>query len=128
MYEVGLSQEFRAQHVMPGAEGPEGRLHHHDYRLETVVTVPDLDARGMVVDLDVLEAALEQIVSMVDGRDLDAIRPEDAEAVTVEVLARWAHDELARRLDRPGTTTISIRVWESPRAFGGYSTPPSNSS
>ena len=128
MYEVGLSHEFRAQHVMPGSDGPEGRLHHHDYRLETVVTVADLDEQGMVVDLDVLDAALAEIVSMVDGADLETIRPAAVEAVTVEVLARWAHDQLARRLHHSNETTVSIRVWESPRAFGGYSAPLSTSS
>ena len=41
---------------MPGVEGPEGELHEHDYRLEVVVEREKLDDRGMVCDLDVLDA------------------------------------------------------------------------
>ena len=56
--EVGLSRSVRAFHIMPGMPGPEGQLHDHDYRIEIVVDREQLDERGMVCDLDVLEAAL----------------------------------------------------------------------
>lgn len=126
MYEVGISAEFQAWHVMPGVEGPEGQLHAHDYRLEVVVARPSLDDRAMVCDLDVLEAALHGATEHVRGRDLEEIRPPEAEAVTVEILARWAHRQIARSL--PVTEAeLSVRVWESPRAFGGYAAPLSSS-
>ena len=126
MYEVGLSTGFNALHVMPGVEGPEGVLHEHDYRLEVVASRRDLDERGMVCDLDHLERALRDTVDIVKGKDLEVIRPPDAEAVTVEVLARWSHMEVGRRLGGSSIETLSVRVWESPIAFGGYSGPPPN--
>ncbi|MGH9276912.1 MAG: 6-pyruvoyl trahydropterin synthase family protein, partial [Acidimicrobiales bacterium] len=98
MYEVGTGVEVRAQHVMPGVEGPEGRLHSHDYRIEVVVEREALDERGMVCDLDVLDAALGSIADQVRDQDLEVIRPPEAEAVTVEVFARWAHGALADAL------------------------------
>jgi 6-pyruvoyltetrahydropterin/6-carboxytetrahydropterin synthase len=125
MYEVGLSKDFVAWHVMPGAAGPEGDLHTHDYKLEVVLSRADLDERGMVCDLDLLEAALEKVVAVVAGRDLEIIRPPDAEAVTVEVLSRWAHGALASKL--AVDADLSVRVWESPLAFGGYAAPISSS-
>ncbi len=121
MYEVGLSETFVAWHVMPGMEGPEGQLHSHDYRLEVVVSRPELDERGMVCDLDILDAALEKVVAGVADQNLEIIQPDDAEAVTVEVLAHWAHAELAAHLAIPAD--LSVRVWESPVAFGGYAAP-----
>lgn len=125
MYEVGLSKTFVAWHVMPGADGPEGELHTHDYRLEVVVSRDALDERGMVCDLDVLEVALDKIVGVVDGQNLDVIRPADADAVTVEVLSRWAHGALCAELATP--VDLAVRVWESPVAFGGYAAPTSSS-
>ena len=122
MFEVGLSKSFRAWHVMPGMEGPEGELHSHDYRLETIVTREALDDNGMVCDLDVLQAALDQVVAHVADKDLELIRPSDAEAVTVEVFARWAHGQISERISGHGQS-LSIRVWENPVAFGGYSAP-----
>ena len=120
-YEVGLSREVRAFHVMPGMPGPEGERHHHDYRIEVVVERRELDERGMVCDLDVLEAALADLTGRIEGKDLeDAIQPPDAEAITVEVFARWAHETLADAVRRAGAEMLALRVWESPTAFGGY--------
>jgi 6-pyruvoyltetrahydropterin/6-carboxytetrahydropterin synthase len=118
--EVGLSRNVRAFHIMPGMPGPEGQLHDHDYRIEIVVDREQLDERGMVCDLDVLEAALTELTSRVDGRNLEEIRPAEAEAVTVEVFARWVHDTLSPAVLAAGGETLAVRVWETAVAFGGY--------
>jgi 6-pyruvoyltetrahydropterin/6-carboxytetrahydropterin synthase len=123
MYEVGTAIEVRAFHVMPGVEGPEGQLHAHDYKVEAVVRRGDLDERGMVCDLDVLDGALQRLGDAVRDADLEAIRPADAEAVTVEVFARWAHAALADAVRAGGGEDLMVRVWESPFAFGAYAAP-----
>lgn len=120
VYEVGTATEVRALHVMPGVEGPEGRLHAHDYKLDVVVERAELDERGWVCDLDVLDAALAEAAQRVAGRDLEAIRPDGVEAVTVEVFARWLHATLAGTVRDAGADTLGVRVWESAVAFGGY--------
>ncbi len=118
--EVGLSRNVRAFHVMPGVPGPEGQLHDHDYRIDILVEREQLDGRGMVCDLDVLEAALTELTSQVEGRNLEEIRPAGAEAVTVEVFARWVHDSLSATVAAAGGEALAVRVWETPVAFGGY--------
>ncbi|MDQ2873674.1 MAG: 6-carboxytetrahydropterin synthase [Actinomycetota bacterium] len=105
---------------MPGLPGPEGELHDHDYRIEIVVEREQLDDRGMVCDLDVLEAALTDLTSRVEGRNLEGIRPAGFEAVTVEVFARWVHDTLSPVVTAAGGEALAVRVWETPVAFGGY--------
>ena len=122
-YEVGLSRGVRAFHIMPGLPGPEGQLHDHDYRIEVVVDRERLNERGMVCDLDVLEAAMTELAGRIDGRNLEEIRPASAEAVTVEVFARWVHDTLASAVATEGAGTLAVRVWETPAAFGGYRAP-----
>jgi len=74
----------------------------------------------MVCDLDVLEAALTELTSRVEGRNLEEIRPAGAEAVTVEVFARWVHDTLSPAVAAAGGESLAVRVWETPVAFGGY--------
>jgi 6-pyruvoyltetrahydropterin/6-carboxytetrahydropterin synthase len=120
VYEVGTATVVRAFHVMPHMEGPEGELHAHDYRLEVVVGREQLDPHGMVCDLDVLEAAVRAAADRVRDADLESIRPDQAEAVTVEVFARWAHGELARAVRDAGGEVLTVRIWESPVAYGGY--------
>src|SRR5246127_4930743 len=118
--EVGLSRSVRAFHIMPGLPGPEGQLHDHDYRIEIVVDREKLDDRGMVCDLDVLEAALTELTSRVEDRNLEEIRPPEAEAVTVEVFARWVHDSLSPTVLAAGGETVAVPEWETDFAFGGY--------
>lgn len=119
-YEVGLTRTVRAFHIMPGLPGPEGQLHDHDYRIEIVVDREQLDDRGMVCDLDMLETALTKLTGRIEGRNLEEIRPAGAEAVTVEVFARWVHDTLSPPIAAAGGDTLAVRVWETPVAFGGY--------
>ena len=121
-YEVGSSVTVRALHQMP-VEGPEGELHAHDYRIDVVVGRRALDEHGMVCDLDALRAALQGTVARIEGKDLEEIRPPEAEAVTVEVLARWAHQQLVPALRQAGGDTLAVRVWESEADFGGYAGP-----
>lgn len=106
---------------MPGMPPPEGELHPHDYRIAVVVERDGLDDRGMVCDLDVLDAALRELVDEVREADLDRIRPADAEAVTVEVFARWAFEQLRRAA--AGADHLAVWVYESEVAFGGYAGP-----
>ncbi len=119
-FEVGMSAGLRALHRIPWLPPPEGDLHAHDYRVEVVVERENLDERGMVCDLDVVEAALGEAVAELDGKDLDSIRPPEAEAVTVEILARWFHARLGDAIRAAGGEELAVRVWESPTAFGGY--------
>jgi 6-pyruvoyl-tetrahydropterin synthase len=123
VYQVGTAIEVRAFHVMPGVAGPEGQLHAHDYKVEVLVARADLDGRGMVCDLDILDGALQRVAETVRDADLDVIRPPDAEAVTVEVFARWAHDALAEAVRAGGGEDLTVRIWESPVAFGAYRAP-----
>jgi 6-pyruvoyltetrahydropterin/6-carboxytetrahydropterin synthase len=118
VYETGTALQVRAFHVMPGMPPPEGERHSHDYRLDVVARRDDLDERGMVVDLDLLDRALRDTAARVDGVDLETVVP--ADPVTVEVFARWVHQQLAAALGRLPGATLAVRVWESPVAFGGY--------
>jgi len=120
-FEVGASTPLRAFHRLPWAEGPEGEPHEHEYRIEVIVERSGLDDRGMVIDLDLLQAGLEEVTGRLEGQDLDeTIAPADTEAVTVEILARWLHGELREPVRRAGADALSVRVWEAPEAFGGY--------
>jgi 6-pyruvoyltetrahydropterin/6-carboxytetrahydropterin synthase len=119
-FEIGTSAALRALHRIPWLPAPEGDLHAHDYRVEVVVQRETLDERGMVCDLDVVEAALREAVAELEGKDLDSIRPPEAEAVTVEILARWFHARLGDAIRAAGGEDLAIRIWESTTAFGGY--------
>jgi len=125
MYEAGVVAHFDAQHVMHGMEGPEGILHSHDYRIDVTASRAALDELGMVLDLDILQAAVDDVVTRIKGRNLDDIvTPRDSESVTVEALAFWIHGEMARAIADTGVETLHVRAWETDDAFGGYGAAP----
>jgi len=119
-FEVGASRSLRALHRLPWGSDAEREPHEHDYRIEVVVERDGVDDRGVVCDLDVLRAGLDDVLGRLEGTDLDAIRPADVEGVTVELLARWLHGALTDVALRAGGELLAIRVWEAPDAFGGY--------
>jgi 6-pyruvoyltetrahydropterin/6-carboxytetrahydropterin synthase len=116
-YEVGVVRELRAIHVMSDVDGPEGKPHAHDYRVEVRVSIPELDERGMALDLVELEAALDATLSTVRDADLEQIRPSRYPGVTVEIFARWVHDGV---IERVGHRDVAVRIWEHDGAFAGY--------
>lgn len=125
MYEAGVVARFDAQHVMRGMEGPEGVLHSHDYRIDVTARRDSLDDLGMVVDLDVLQAAVDDVVRRVKGMNLDdVVVPRDSESVTVEALAYWIHGEIAKAIAGSGVEDLHVRTWETDDAFGGYAASP----
>lgn len=123
VFSVGTRAKVHAFHQMP-VEGPEGELHSHDYIVEVEVDSPRLDEAGMVVDLAVLGETLAKLLSPLEGRNLDSIRPPEAEAVTVEVFAKWIHTQLLKSLPITKEHGVSVRVWESDSEFGGFATRP----
>ncbi|SHN47041.1 6-pyruvoyl trahydropterin synthase family protein [Cryptosporangium aurantiacum] len=121
MYEAGTAREVRAFHVMPDMPPPEGERHSHDYRLALVVSREELDEKGMVVDLDVLVGALEDLTERLRDADLDEIVGKEigADAVTVEAFANWVHGKIGAAIDSPGSA-LSVRIYENATEFGGY--------
>jgi 6-pyruvoyltetrahydropterin/6-carboxytetrahydropterin synthase len=131
VYETGTAVRVSCRHRLPGHPPPEGELHAHDYRLTVLVRRPRLPEDGMVVDLDLLDAALGRLAAALRDRDLAAVV--GCEPVTVEVFARWAHGRLAAELGtgaagspaRPPAppADLHVRVYESAEQFGGYRAP-----
>ncbi len=122
-FEVGASRPLRALHRLPWGTDEERLPHEHDYRIDVVVERDGLDERGVVCDLDVLGEALDGVVARLQGNDLDYVLKPDARGVTVELLARWLHAELAEAVRQAGGEALAVRVWEAPDAFGGYRGP-----
>lgn len=123
-FEVGTSVRVHAYHVMPGLPPPEGERHAHHYRIDVVVGRAGLDERGMVCDLDVLDAELGSLAGLLAEADLDQrIGPEAGGPVTVEAFALWIHRRLAGPVGAEGGQDLAVRVWESETAFGGYRGP-----
>ncbi|MEO7709640.1 MAG: 6-carboxytetrahydropterin synthase [Caldimonas sp.] len=105
-YELTQRFFFEAAHTLRREHEADAsrRIHGHTYRAKvTVGGVPD-PRSGMVVDLALLRAAIEQVRGRLDHRLLDDV--EGLGAATLENLCRFIHDHLGR----PDWRVVSVEV------------------
>jgi 6-pyruvoyltetrahydropterin/6-carboxytetrahydropterin synthase len=92
-YQVRATTEFSAAHVLRGYAGACERLHGHNFAVEALVEVRELDSVGMAVDFTALEAKLASITQQLDHCFLNEVDPFTEVNPTAENIAAyvWAH-------------------------------------
>ena len=106
MYELAKQFRFEAAHTLKRSVESQSsrRIHGHSYRAEVVVAgEPDPDS-GMVMDLGLLERALDRARSALDHQFLDDVP--DLGPATIENLAAWIWRQLAPAC--PGLTRVTV--------------------
>jgi 6-pyruvoyltetrahydropterin/6-carboxytetrahydropterin synthase len=120
MFEITRNASFSAAHFLRGYDGPCARLHGHNWKVEVVIRSPKLDSTGMVVDFVDLGAVMDEILDIVDHRNLNDVPPFTGVNPTSENLAAWFHQQLSRRLERFGAVPHVVRIWELPNCSAAY--------
>ncbi|MGH9321749.1 MAG: 6-pyruvoyl trahydropterin synthase family protein [Vicinamibacteria bacterium] len=120
-FEVGVLQDFIAQHYLVGGDfGPEGSLHSHHYRVELTVSGDSLDGHGFLVDIVLLRAELGRIVDRLRERTLNDLPEFSGLNPGVEVVARVMGEALCRALANRDLSALHVKVWENDTAWAGY--------
>ncbi len=124
MFETGASVALRASHVMPGVDGPEGLPHEHDYRVEVVVRGDTLTPDGMLLDLDLLNAALSDCLAELNSTDLDQLPSFAGVNTTVEMVAGHIWERVRDRLPAGhGLGALRVTLFESADAWASIERP-----
>lgn len=94
MFELSKQFRFDAAHTLERSIQTESsrRIHGHSYRAEVTVRGRPDPVTGMIVDLGLLEASMEDARNALDHRFLDEIN--DLGPATMENLSRWIWDRL----------------------------------
>ncbi len=94
MFELSKQFRFDAAHTLERSIQTESsrRIHGHSYRAEVTVRGRPDPETGMIVDLGLLEASMEDARNVLDHRFLDEIN--DLGPATMENLSRWIWDRL----------------------------------
>jgi 6-pyruvoyltetrahydropterin/6-carboxytetrahydropterin synthase len=94
MFELSKQFRFDAAHTLERSIQTESsrRIHGHSYRAEVTVRGRPNRTTGMIVDLGILEASMEDARDALDHRFLDEIN--DLGPATMENLSRWIWDRL----------------------------------
>lgn len=124
MYTVSVSRRFVAQHYLTVPDpGPEGELHSHTFTVEATFHGPELDGDGYLVDIDDVEAAMDDTVEEFRDRTLNDLPAFEGANPSAERLARAFASELRGRLDPEAATELRVDVREDETATVGYRTP-----
>lgn len=107
MYELSKEFRFDAAHTLKRNVEAEAsrRIHGHSYRAEIVLRGAPDPRSGMIVDIGVLERALDETRVALDHRFLDDI--EDLGPATIENLSAWIWRRLSARL--PNLWRVTVR-------------------
>ena len=94
MFELSKQFRFDAAHTLDRLIDTESsrRIHGHSYRAEVTVRGRPNPATCMIIDLGLLERAMEDARDALDHRFLDEIN--DLGPPTMENLSRWIWDRL----------------------------------
>lgn len=125
---IGLSKEFafEAAHHLPNYIGKCASPHGHSYRVRVVLIaeVASQDRAGILVDFDVLKAAVHAcILDRYDHKDLNQFFPAPtAERMVVKMfedLTEWFAMNCANKTAK----VYSVRLWETAKCWAEYRGP-----
>ncbi len=97
---------FEAAHFLPSApEGhPNARIHGHSFRVRVSIDGEPDSETGLVMHLDDLKGAMEELRHTLDHNFLNNI--EGLENPTLELISKWLWGRLHNRL--PGLVEIAL--------------------
>ncbi|MCX8024566.1 MAG: 6-carboxytetrahydropterin synthase [Thermanaerothrix sp.] len=121
MYHVAVSRSFIAQHYLIGGDwGAENSPHSHPYRIEVEVSGESLDSNYYLVDITILEAALEEQISCYRDRLLNELPEFAGVNPSLEYFARLICEKIASKLPTTGLMRLCVRLWEHEHAWAAY--------
>jgi 6-pyruvoyltetrahydropterin/6-carboxytetrahydropterin synthase len=124
MFEVGVARTFHALHQLEAEDPAATHEHSHDYRAEVVALGERLDENAMLVDLDLLGAALSECLEELDSVDLGSLAEFAGRNTTVETVAEHIWTHVLDRMDRPPALTgLRVTVYESADAWASVDRP-----
>ncbi|MCX8049002.1 MAG: 6-carboxytetrahydropterin synthase [Methylohalobius sp.] len=120
MYQLGLQRDFIARHYLIGGDfGAENIEHSHAYRVEVRLSGEMLNRHGYLVDLVVLEQAVEKVVARFRDRCLNELPEFAGLNPSLEHFCRILYQEL-KRCSELGGLALTVRLWENPHAWASY--------
>lgn len=128
MYRVTVRDHMMIAHSLRGeAFGPAQRLHGATYLVDATFRRDELDADGIVVDIDRAATALHDVLGELTLRNLDDEPSLHGVNTTTETLARVVADRIAALVEdgslgesARGLTGLAVTLHESHVAWASY--------
>jgi 6-pyruvoyltetrahydropterin/6-carboxytetrahydropterin synthase len=121
MYELAVAREFDAVHYLVGGDwGEENQPHSHHYKVEVILSGPNLDKFGYLVDITLIDQLMDELVHSFAGKTLNDLGEFEDLNPSIEHFSRIWCLALLKRLEMNLLTSIRVRIWENEIAWASY--------
>ena len=120
MYELDITREFSAAHMLKGYDGLCSNLHGHNWTVQVFIQATALDDIGIAADFTVIKRVLTEILAQFDHKYLNELPEFQGINPTSENIARIIFEKLAPAVAKPGIKLDRVRVCESPTSGATY--------
>ena len=121
MFDVEIRRTFSAAHQLKGYDGDCKNLHGHNYSVVVHVAAEKLNDIGIALDFKLLKAALDEVISGYDHRNLSELPEFRSVNPTSEILAKTIYDRMGAKLNGNGIKVTKVRIGESENSAITYS-------
>lgn len=118
MFEVTVKSDFGSAHNLRGHKGKCEALHGHNWKVSVTAYSEVLDDLGMVIDFKKLKDMLEKIISEMDHKYLNEIKPFDSINPTSENIAKHIFDLMKKQ--GKNIFLKEVVVWETDSSCAKY--------
>lgn len=116
MFELSVESHFSAAHHLLNYQGDCENIHGHNWKVEIVVAGEELDKSGMLIDFKILKKHLNEVLDMLDHKDINTLEEFRGISPSSENIARFIYSQLKTRLPQ----LKSVSVWETEKAKATY--------
>ncbi|MBQ7731782.1 MAG: 6-carboxytetrahydropterin synthase QueD [Lentisphaeria bacterium] len=120
MYELDITRDFSAAHMLVGYDGLCSALHGHNWTVQVFIRASRLDEIGIAADFTVVKRELTAILASFDHKYLNELPEFEGINPTSENIARVLFERLAPVVNAPGVKLDRVRVCESPTSGATY--------
>ena len=120
MFEIDITRNFSAAHCLRGYQGECAALHGHNWTVQVVLRVRELDEIGIAVDFKNLKRDLDAILDEFDHTNLSDCPKFKELNPTSEVIAKTTYEILSSKVNDNNVKLHRVKVCESSSSGASY--------
>jgi len=120
MYKLKVTTHFSAAHFIRNYKGKCESLHGHNWKVEVVVSRPDLDSLGMAIDFSELKKITKDVLEKLDHKNLNDLEHFKQHNPSSEEIAGYIFRELKPKILEKNCQLEQVRVWETDTSCAIY--------
>ncbi|MBN1276437.1 MAG: 6-carboxytetrahydropterin synthase QueD [Deltaproteobacteria bacterium] len=120
MYELRVTSQFSAAHLLRDHKGECENLHGHNWKIEAYVAGRELGKDGLMIDFKIIKEKVEKALKELDHKYLNELEPFKKQNPSSENIARHIFTLLSREMNEGDIRVSKVTVWESDTASASY--------